>query len=209
VTTDLNGNDTAASLEKRVRSLERRVQVGSYAMVVLGAVLVIALRNSGREGDSDRGDPASAHPGADARTASEAPLGALEGTSLTLRTAEGRVWLTATPLETGGELYLRSTGKQPFHAPPGIHLRAEFDAQYAAFSGGGDPFPPIWVGIQEDRPGILLSRPDGEQVVAIGLHPDGHGVVLLGSGRPDERPVWYAPPDARLEKLIDDGTKDD
>ena len=119
----------------------------------------------------------------------EPKLRDLVGKSLTLRTEDGRVWLSARARKTGGELVLFSDPKLGV----GITITAEKGRHFLEVVEG--PLAPqLMLGVAQDHPAIFMFR-DGTKIVEIGEHPDGHGV--LGAFDKKGKPVWVAPANAR------------
>ena len=116
----------------------------------------------------------------------ERELPDLTGRSLTLATKDGRAWLTARPLESGGVLKVHST-----EVNGGVSLRAEESQKFVAVSK--DRLTPhVILGIDDDdSPSLLMTRVDGTLCVSIGDHPDGHGCSLMFDSR--ETPISKAP----------------
>jgi len=100
----------------------------------------------------------------------------LKGRSLTLTTDDGRVWLTAKPLESGGELRLLTTEPNS-----GIQLSAETKQTLVGVSRTS-LFPQVVLGLSADgEPQLLMSRraADPTASVWLGEHPDKHGCVFF------------------------------
>jgi hypothetical protein len=120
---------------------------------------------------------------------------ALEGTSLLLRTEDGRVWLQALPLDTGGELVIH-TVDDTMGPPPGITLRAETGRKYVQISEGQE-FPLVHMGVLDSCPAFLMHRKDMTIATGMGLDLDGDGYIAAMNC--EGQRIWAGPASANIQ----------
>ena len=166
--------------DERVNRLEREVRLLRWIVITFGGVILL-ITASGQ--------------------AKEPELQDLVGKTLTLRTEDGRTWLTAGPKATGGEMRLYCW--QPTAGPtPGLTLLAEREQKYFGILDGQE-FPLANLGVSDQRPSLMLVRKNMELSAIVGEHVDKHGcVVVYGK---DEKILSVMPENTRIQPRPGEG----
>jgi len=128
--------------------------------------------------------------------AKEPELQDLVGKSLKLQTEDGRVWLVARPVESGGQVQLLSTPTVPSFGPgPGIMLYSGQDNWYLGIltdEGEAEVQPRALFAIQNQHPRLWLCPAEGPPCIDMGEAEGGSG--WIGISNRETRNVWSAPP---------------
>lgn len=175
-------------MERRLSQVERRCRVLAGLVAVLVAGLAFVLLGG---------------------LAAEPELQDLVGKSLKLQTEDGRIWLLARPLESGGQLQLLSAPVAPsLGPPPGIALYSEQGNWYVAImtdEGSPEAQPQALVAVQKTHPRLWLAPAEGPPFIDMGETEGGSG--FIGISDRERRHVWSAPP-GLADSDHEDGSKE-
>ena len=134
----------------------------------------------------------------------EAQLGNLVGRSLTLKTADGHVWLEAKPESGGGRLQIVAHKHKAI-----VEIGSSDEQQYLIMEKGSlqknTYRQQIILKAADEKAQLAMLRAPNSVIAYLGYHPDNHGVAFVTDK--SGKTIWIGPAGAQTTEALEKRAK--